>query len=325
MPFPTTRMRRYRKNKTLRALFEETRLSPVDFILPLFVDETAKTPQDIPSMPGVKRHTIASLLKEATSAHALGIQGVILFGIPKSKDPWAKQGHARNGVIQKAVRLLKKEVPTLAVITDVCACEYTSHGHCGILKGKEVANDPTLGLLARIALSHAEAGADMVAPSDMMDGRIGTLRKALDKGGFRDLPILSYAAKFSSSFYGPFRDAADSAPAFGDRKTYQMPASNVREALREIQLDLEEGADAVMVKPALTALDVITKARQRFPVPLWAYHVSGEYAMVKAAAKMGWLDEKAAMMEALLAIKRAGADRIITYWAKEAAMGSRGR
>lgn len=319
MAFPTHRMRRYRKTKTLRKLFEETRLSPVDFILPLFVDEGAKVPQEIPSMPGVLRHSFSSLVKEASSAHSLGIQGILLFGIPAKKDKVASSAHAKNGVIQKAVRLLKREVPTLAVITDVCACEYTSHGHCGILQKGDVANDPTLALLQKIALSHAQAGADMVAPSDMMDGRIGAIRKTLDQKGFRDTPILSYAAKFSTTFYGPFRDAADSAPAFGDRKTYQMQASNAREALREIQLDIEEGADVVMVKPALTALDIIAKAKQKFLTPLWAYHVSGEYSMVKAAGKMGWLDEKTAMMESLLAIKRAGADRIITYWAKEAA------
>lgn len=231
----------------------------------------------------------------------------------------AKEAYNPKGVIQKAVRLLKKEVPDLAVITDVCACEYTSHGHCGILAGKDVDNDKTLGLLQKIALSHAKAGADMVAPSDMMDGRIGAIRKALDRKGFSMTPILSYAAKFSTCFYGPFRDAADSAPAFGDRKTYQMPTSNAREAMREIQLDIEEGADVVMVKPALTALDILAKARLRFQVPLWAYHVSGEYSMVKAAGKMGWLDGDAAMAECLMAIKRTGADRIITYWAKEAA------
>jgi porphobilinogen synthase len=312
-------MRRYRKTKTLRRLFQETRLSSSDFILPIFVDEGLKKQEPISSMPGVFRHSFSSLLQEATAAYRLGIQAVLLFGIPKKKDSLAKEAYNPTGVIQKAVRLLKKEVPELAVITDVCACEYTSHGHCGIIKKSEVDNDLTLGLLQKIALSHAQAGADMVAPSDMMDGRIGAIRKALNQKGFSMTPILSYAAKFATGFYGPFRDAADSAPAFGDRKTYQMQASNPREALREIQLDIEEGADVVMVKPALTALDVITRARQRFMIPLWAYHVSGEYAMVKAAAKMGWLAEESAMGESLLAIKRAGADRVITYWAKEAA------
>jgi porphobilinogen synthase len=319
MTFPIQRMRRYRKTRTLRRLFEETRLLPSDFILPLFIAEGLKSSQPIASMPGVVRHDFTSLAREAAAAHRLGIQAVLLFGIPKAKDKQAKEAYNPKGVVQKTVRLLKRELPDLAVITDVCACEYTSHGHCGIISGKDVDNDTTLGLLQKIALSHADAGADMVAPSDMMDGRIRAIRKALDQNGFSMTPILSYAAKFSTCFYGPFRDAADSAPAFGDRKTYQMPVSNAREAMREIQLDIEEGADAVMVKPALTALDIITKARWRFQLPLWAYHVSGEYAMVKAAGKMGWLNEEAAMAESLLAIKRAGADRIITYWAKEAA------
>lgn len=319
MAFPTHRMRRLRRTKTLRKLFQETRLGPVDFILPLFVSEDLKSPQTIASMPGVMRHSFASLVREVRSAQKLGIQGVLLFGIPSHKDAKASTAYAANGVIPKAVKLLKQEVPGVAVITDVCACEYTSHGHCGILTGKDVDNDKTLGLLQKVALSHAAAGADMVAPSDMMDGRIAAIRKALDRKGFTQTPILSYAAKFSTCFYGPFRDAADSAPSFGDRKTYQMPASNAREALREIELDLQEGADAVMVKPALTALDILAKAKQKFLAPLWAYHVSGEYSMVKAAAQMGWLDEETAMAESLLAIKRAGADRIITYWAKEAA------
>ena len=319
MGFPIHRMRRYRKTKVLRRLFEETRLGPTDFILPLFVAEGLKSPVAINSMPGVYRHSFSSLVREASSAQALGIPAVLLFGLPLKKDPQAKEAYNKNGVIQKAVRLLKKEVPAMAVITDVCACEYTSHGHCGILKGSDVDNDPTLVLLQKIGLSHVEAGADMVAPSDMMDGRIGAIRKIFDQKGYSDTPILSYAAKFSSAFYGPFRDAADSAPAFGDRKTYQMPAANAREALREIQLDIEEGADAVMVKPALTALDIIAKAKQKFLTPLWAYHVSGEYSMVKAAEKLNWLEKDRAMVESLLAIKRAGADRIITYWAKEAA------
>lgn len=319
MSFPIQRMRRYRKTKTLRRLFEETRLVPSDFILPLFVAENLKTPEPISSMQGVMRHSFSSLVREAMAAHRFGIQAVLLFGIPKNKDKAAKEAFNPNGVIQKAVKILKRELPELAVITDVCACEYTSHGHCGIITQGDVDNDRTLGLLQKIALSHAQAGTDMVAPSDMMDGRIRAIRQALDQKGYSVTPILSYAAKFATCFYGPFRDAADSTPAFGDRKTYQMPASNAREALREIQLDIEEGADLVMVKPALTALDIITRARQRFQLPLWAYHVSGEYSMVKAAGKMGWLNEEAAMAESLLAIKRAGADRIITYWAKEAA------
>jgi porphobilinogen synthase len=319
MAYPTHRMRRYRKTKALRRLFEETRLGPADFILPFFVAEGIQRPEPISSMPGVFRHSFTSLIREATAAYSLGIPAVLLFGIPHKKDSKASEAHKAGGVIQKAVRLLKKEIPSLAVITDVCACEYTSHGHCGIIQKGDVANDPTLALLQKIALSHAQAGADMVAPSDMMDGRIGAIRKILDQKGYKDTPILSYAAKFSSAFYGPFRDAADSAPAFGDRKTYQMPAANAREALREIQLDIEEGADVVMVKPALTALDIIAKAKQKFLTPLWAYHVSGEYAMIKAAEKLNWLSKDTAMIESLLAIKRAGADRIITYWALEAA------
>jgi porphobilinogen synthase len=311
-------MRRLRSTPAIRNLFQETRPQASDFILPLFVSETLKKPQPIESMPGVYRHSISSLIQEAEKAHSLGIQAVLLFGLSKSKDAQATEAYRKEGVVQKAVRLLKKAVPTLAVITDVCACEYTSHGHCGLIQGKDVANDPTLKLLQKIAVSHAEAGSDMVAPSDMMDGRVAAIREALDKRGFTPTPILSYAAKFSSAYYGPFRDAADSAPAFGDRKTYQMSAANAREALREIQLDIEEGADAVMVKPALTALDIIARAKKRFLLPLWAYHVSGEYSMIKAAEKMKWLEPDVAMAESLLAIKRAGADRIITYWAKEA-------
>jgi len=319
MSYPTNRMRRMRKTKGIRALFQETRLSASDFVLPLFVVEGLKGSEAIDSMPGVRRHSLTSLIHEAKQAYSLGIPAVLLFGLPKAKDALGTQAYAKAGIVQKAVRLLKKEIPGLVVITDVCACEYTSHGHCGVLNGKEVDNDTTLILLQNIALSHAEAGADMVAPSDMMDGRVGAIRKALDKDGYNDTLLLSYSAKFASAFYGPFRDAADSTPAFGDRKTYQMPSTNAREAMREIQLDLEEGADAVMVKPALTALDLIARAKHRFLAPVWAYHVSGEYSMIKAAGKLGWLNEEAAMAESLLAIKRAGADRIITYWAKEAA------
>jgi len=273
----------------------------------------------IGSMPGIFSRSVDEAVKEARAAKALGLPAIVLFGLPEEKDEVATGAWADEGIVQQATRAIKREVPGLLLVGDVCLCEYTSHGHCGILEGKDVDNDKTLGLLQKIALSHAEAGSDMVAPSDMMDGRIGAIRKALDQKGFTSTPILSYAAKFATTFYGPFRDAADSAPAFGDRKTYQMPSTNPREAMREIQLDIEEGADVVMVKPALTALDIITRAKQRFLTPLWAYHVSGEYAMVKAAGKLGWLDEKAAMAESLLAIKRAGADRIITYWAKDAA------
>ncbi len=319
MAFPVTRLRRLRRTPQLRDLVRETRLHPSDFILPLFIEEGRTAPVAIGSMPGVRRHSMASLVREAEIAKRAGVPGVILFGIPKHKDPLAKSGYAKNGVVQQAVRRLKKEIPELVVLTDVCACEYTSHGHCGILKGQEVQNDPTLALLEKIALSHAEAGVDLVAPSDMMDGRVGAIRRALDTHGFQDLPILAYSAKFASAFYGPFREAVDSTPAFGDRKSYQMDAANPREAIREIEQDLAEGADLVMVKPALTALDVITRAKERFKVPVWAYHVSGEYAMIEAARQKGWLDGDRAQAEALTAIKRAGADRILTYWAVQAA------
>ncbi|HVM32058.1 MAG TPA: porphobilinogen synthase [bacterium] len=319
MAFPTQRLRRLRRTRALRLLTQETRLSPSDFILPLFVVEGLKKPESIVSMPGVERHSLDSLVREAGQAHALGVPAVLLFGVPKKKDAAATEAYRSEGIVQKAVRRLKKEIPSLVVITDVCACEYTSHGHCGIIQKGEVANDPTLGLLRKIALSHAQAGADIVAPSDMMDGRVGAIRAGLDAQGYNQTPILSYAAKFASAFYGPFRDAAESAPAFGDRRSYQMNGANAREALREIAADIEEGADLIMVKPALSALDLIAKARRKFDLPLWAYQVSGEYSMIKAAARMKWLDEEAAMMESLLAIRRAGADRVLTYWAKEAA------
>ena len=319
MTFPIHRMRRLRSTQTIRNLFQETCPQVSDFILPLFVSETLKAPEAIESMPGVYRHSFSSLIQEAEKAHSIGIQAILLFGLPQSKDSQATQAYRKEGVVQRATRLLKKNIPSLVVITDVCACEYTSHGHCGIIQGQDVTNDTTLKLLQKIAVSHAESGSDMMAPSDMMDGRIGAIRGALDRKGFINKPILSYAAKFSSVYYGPFRDAADSTPAFGDRKTYQMSAANSREALREIEMDIEEGADAVMVKPALTALDIIARAKERFLPPLWAYHVSGEYSMIKAAEKMKWLQPDVAMAESLLAIKRAGADRIMTYWAKEAA------
>jgi porphobilinogen synthase len=300
-------------------LTQETRPVSSDFILPLFVAENLKKPEAIGSMPGVQRHSVDSLIREADLAHSLGIPAVVLFGIPRKKNASASEAYQAEGIIQKTVRRLKKEIPSLVVITDVCACEYTSHGHCGILERGQVANDPTLGLLQKIALSHAQAGSDMVAPSDMMDGRVEAIRKILDKNNFQDTPILSYAAKFASVFYGPFRDAAESTPSFGDRKSYQMNGANVREALREIEMDIEEGADLVMVKPALSALDLIARARKQFKVPIWTYQVSGEYSMIKAAAQKKWLDEEGAMIESLTAMKRAGADRILTYWAKEAA------
>jgi porphobilinogen synthase len=273
----------------------------------------------IPSMPGQFQFSVDNLIKEAKVIHDVGIPAVLLFGIPKTKDKIGSEAYARDGIVQKAIRSLKDAIPQLIVITDVCLCEYTSHGHCGVVKGNDVDNDATLDLLARMALSHAEAGADMVAPSDMMDGRVGAIRKKLDDQGFTHIPIMSYAAKYASSFYGPFREAAESAPQFGDRKSYQMDPANAREAMREIRLDIEEGADIVMVKPALPYLDIISRVRMECELPIAAYNVSGEFAMVKAASQLGWIDEERVMMEILVSIKRAGADLIITYFAKEAA------
>jgi porphobilinogen synthase len=270
-------------------------------------------------MPGQFQFSVDNLIKEAKVIHDVGIPAVLLFGIPKSKDKIGSEAYARDGIVQKAIRSLKDAIPQLIVITDVCLCEYTSHGHCGVVKGNDVDNDATLDLLARMALSHAEAGADMVAPSDMMDGRVGAIRKKLDDQGFTHIPIMSYAAKYASSFYGPFREAAESAPQFGDRKSYQMDPPNAREAMREIRLDIEEGADIVMVKPALPYLDIISRVRMECELPIAAYNVSGEFAMVKAASQLGWIDEERVMMEILVSIKRAGADLIITYFAKEAA------
>ena len=281
--------------------------------------------EEVPSMPGIYKQSIDNIVKEAREAEALGVKSVLLFGIPEHKDETGSEGYAEDGIIQKTVRELRKKTPDLLVVTDVCMCEYTSHGHCGIVKGGDVDNDETLEYLAKMAVSHAEAGADIVAPSDMMDGRVGVIREALDDAGFDKVPIMSYSAKYASGFYGPFRDAAESPPQFGDRRSYQMDPPNVREALREIALDIEEGADIVMVKPALSYLDVISAAREEFDHPLAAYNVSGEYSMVKAAGKLGWIDEKLVMMEILTSIKRAGADIIITYHAKEAAEILRGR
>jgi porphobilinogen synthase len=312
-------MRRLRSSENLRRLVRETRLAREDLILPLFVVEGISGKEEIASMPGVFRFSVREVVDECKRARDLGIPAVILFGIPNQKDPRGSGADAANGVIQESVSAIRQAVDDLCVITDVCLCEYTDHGHCGVVEGEVVKNDPSLERLASTALSHARAGAQMVAPSDMMDGRVAAIREALDHNGFEDLPILSYAAKYASAFYGPFREAAQSTPQFGDRRTYQMDPPNRREALREMQLDLEEGADALMVKPALAYLDILRDARERFDVPLAAYHVSGEYAMIKAAAEKGWIDGDRAMEEALVSIKRAGADWILTYAATEIA------
>lgn len=319
MAFPVTRLRRLRRTGPLRDMVRETRLHPTDLIYPLFVLEGTGLSEEIPSMPGVMRHSPDRLSGEIEELRSLGLPAVILFGIPREKDPAGTPALAPDGVVQQAIRAIKAEAPDLVVITDVCLCEYTSHGHCGVLRGEEVDNDPTLEQLAAMALSHAEAGADMVAPSDMMDGRVRAIRARLDDNGFPDLPIMSYAAKYASAFYGPFRDAAESTPSFGDRRSYQMDPANAREALREIRLDVEEGADLLMVKPALAYLDVLREARRTFDHPIAAYNVSGEYAMVKAAAARGWVDGERVMEEVLLSIKRAGADLILTYFAKDMA------
>lgn len=317
------RPRRLRTSAALRALVRETVLLPSDFILPLFVSEKLSAPVPVASMPGVSQLTEAALVEEAKAAYAEGIPAILLFGIPTTKDPEASQAYAEDGVVQNAVRALKAAVPGLLVITDVCLCEFMSHGHCGITRFEDghahVLNDASVELLARTAVSHANAGADIVAPSDMMDGRIGAMRSALDAAGFEHTPILSYAAKFASAFYGPFRDAAESAPSAGDRRGYQMDAANGNEALREVALDLEEGADMVIVKPGLAYLDIIWRVKERFGVPTIAYQVSGEYSMLKAAAAQGWLDEKTTLLETMTAFRRAGADRIITYAARDLA------
>ena len=319
MSFPRTRMRRFRRTETLRSMVRETRLARSDLVLPLFVVEGSGVREPVASMPGVFRHSVDQVATESKAVADLGIPAVILFGIPADKDGRGSGADAADGIVQRAVEAIKGAAPELCVITDVCLCEYTDHGHCGLLDGEHVANDPSVARLADTALSHARAGADVVAPSDMMDGRVGAIRTRLDESGFEDTAILAYAAKFASAYYGPFRDAAESTPAFGDRRSYQMDAANGREALREMRLDLEEGADALMVKPALPYLDVLLRARDAFDVPLAAYHVSGEYAMIHAAAERGWIDGPRAMQEALVAIKRAGADLILTYAAKELA------
>jgi porphobilinogen synthase len=319
MPFPIHRLRRLRANEPLRHLVRETQLEPTDFILPLFTCPGEGVKRPISSMPGNAQLSVDNLVKECAEAERLGIGGVILFGIPDSKDEIASGAYAEDGIVQKAVRALKREVPKLLVMTDVCNCEYTSHGHCGLVKDGEVQNDPTLEWLAKAAVSHARAGADMVAPSDMMDGRVAAIRKALDAAGFSNTPIISYAAKFASVFYGPFREAAESTPQFGDRRSYQMDPANAREAMREIELDIEEGADMIMVKPAMPYLDIIRQARDRFDLPLGAYQVSGEFSMITAAIQNGWFDRDRAILESLTAIRRAGADFMLTYFAKDAA------
>ena len=312
--FPVTRLRRFRRTASLRGLVRETRLSLDPVVMPLFV---ASEPLANEELPGMARFDVEGLLRETDSLAASGVRALLLFGVPAEKDEEATGAWEDDGIVQQALRALRPRFPELVLLTDVCLCEYTSHGHCGVVADGDVDNDRSLELLARTAVSHAEAGADVVAPSDMMDGRVGAIREALDDHGLERTPILAYSAKYASAFYGPFREAADSAPAFGDRRGYQMDPANVREAVRECKIDLAEGADAIMIKPALPYLDVIRAAREAFQVPLAAYNVSGEYAMVKAAARAGWLDERAAALESLTAIKRAGADLIVSYWTKD--------
>ncbi len=319
MIFPEYRARRLRRNEIFRALVRETSISPAHLVYPLFVMPGKGKREEVPSMPGVFRLTVDQLGKEAKECMSLGVNNVILFGLPDKKDSRGSGAHAKDGIIQRAIKELKNKTPELMISTDVCLCEYTSHGHCGILIEEEVDNDATLEVLAKTALSHAQAGADMVAPSDMMDGRVAEIRGILDENNFHMVPIMSYAVKYASAFYGPFRDAAECAPQHGDRKAYQMDPGNVREALREATLDVDEGADILMVKPALAYLDIIGRLREEFDLPIAAYHVSGEYAMIKAAAERGWIDGEKVMCESLLSIRRAGADIIITYFAKEMA------
>lgn len=318
MPFPIQRPRRLRANEAIRRLVRETPLAPSNFILPLFVVEGEGVRKEISSMPGHAQLSVDNVVAECREVQSLGIGGVILFGIPAHKDEHASGAYDDGGIVQTAIRTIKRETPEVLVITDVCNCEYTSHGHCGLVVNNDVDNDRTLEWLAQSSVSHAKAGADIVAPSDMMDGRVGRIRKELDKAGFSNVPILSYAAKYASGFYGPFREAAESTPRFGDRRSYQMDPANAREAMREIELDLEEGADIIMVKPALAYLDILRAARERFDVPLSAYQVSGEFSMIKAAAANGWVDHDRIMLETLTSIRRAGADFILTYFAKEA-------
>jgi len=317
--FPVTRLRRFRRTGPLRALVRETRLSLDDLVFPLFARPGEGVVEPLPGLAGIARRSIDELVDEAERLHGLGVGAVLLFGIPEEKDDVGSGAYDDDGIVQQALRAVRARVPGLVLLTDVCLCEYTDHGHCGLVEDGEVVNDASLELLSRTAVSHAEAGADAVCPSDMLDGRVAALRAALDSDGFERTPIVAYSAKYASAFYGPFREVADSAPSFGDRRSYQLDPPNVREALRECAMDLDEGADAIMIKPALPYLDVIRAARERFDAPLFAYNVSGEYAMVKAAAAQGWLDERQAALESLTAIKRAGADVIVTYWAEEAA------
>jgi len=319
MRFPIYRPRRLRRNENFRRLVRETALSVDDLIMPLFIVPGTRVTNPISSMPGIAQLSIDRAVEECKEIRDLGIPGVILFGIPEHKDAIGSDAYDDHGIMQNALRALKEQVPGLLLITDVCFCEYTDHGHCGIIKGQDVDNDATLEILVKEALSHARAGADMVAPSDMMDGRVGAIRQALDREGFPHMPIMAYAAKFASGFYGPFREAAESTPQFGDRRSYQMDPPNAEEALREVELDIAEGADIIMVKPALPYLDIIRRVKEKFSYPLAAYNVSGEYAMIKAAALNGWLDGERVMLEALTGIKRAGADIILTYFAKDAA------
>ena len=319
MLFPDYRPRRLRQNEAFRRMVRETTLSIDDLIFPLFVIDGTGVKNPIQSMPGHYQLSIDNLIKTANNAYKLGIPAIMLFGIPKSKDALATSAYAKNGIVQKAIKTLKNKIPELLVITDVCLCQYTDHGHCGIVNGQIIDNDATLDLLARTALSHARAGADMVAPSDMMDGRVAEIRNILDENSFSNIPIMSYSAKYCSAYYGPFRQAADSAPKFGDRRTYQMDPANAIEAIREVTMDIEEGADIIMIKPALPYLDIICRIRDEIDLPVAAYNVSGEYAMIKAADERGWIDGKKVMMETLTSIKRAGADMILTYFAIEAA------
>jgi len=325
MDFPAYRARRLRRNERLRAMVRETALSHNDLIYPLFIGPGKDTAHPVESMPGVSQLSADRAVKECEEAAALGIPAVILFGIPERKDSLGSEAYADSGVVQKAIRGIKEKVPELLVITDVCLCEYTDHGHCGIVKNGDVDNDSTLELLAREALSHAKAGADIVAPSDMMDGRVGAIRKILDQNGFQQVAIMAYAAKYASGFYAPFREAAESVPQFGDRRSYQMDPANADEALREVGLDIREGADIIMVKPAMAYLDIVYRVKQKFGYPVAAYNVSGEYSMIKAAGKNGWIDEQRIMWEVLTAIKRAGADMILTYFAKDVARALHGR
>src|SRR5215468_10197789 len=319
MPSPLYRPRRLRESSLLRRMVRETQLRTDDLIYPLFAVHGRGVREPIASMPGQFRLSVDELLKECKDAASMGIPAVLLFGLPAEKDPRGSEAYADDGIIQQAVRAVKETIPDLLVVTDVCLCEYTSHGHCGVVEDGRVKNDPTLELIARTAVSHAEAGADMVAPSDMMDGRVAAIREGLDESGFSETPIMAYSAKYASAFYGPFREAADSTPQFGDRRSYQMDPANGAEALREVALDLDEGADIVMVKPALPYLDVIARVKADFGMPVAAYSVSGEYAMIRAAGRLGWLDEERVMMEALTGIRRAGADIVITYFARDAA------